>query len=157
MIREGLVVSGFEPLDSLSTAFAMLKRCADVTPSVSTSSVRPPQKDKPSDVPDLPELGGPDIFSKLKLAYADLFHCDNDYEEELLLQIRAELAHNDEIDNNIANVDSSQPSAKSNRTIKHAKKTKADTSIKLSFEPPSKFAALAETMATPVSRLSELI
>ena len=153
VIREGLVLSAFEPLDDLSSALGFLRR-ADVQPSVPTSTLN--SSTRP---PDLPELGGPDIICKLKETYASLFHGDNDYEEELLLQIRAELARDDAVDDAIANIESNQPAAagaRSKRKTSTAKTLKQDLSAATCFEPQSKFLALAQTLAQPhpASRLS---
>ena len=125
VVREGRVVQEFQSHDDLSTALAMLKRA-------SSSGSRPSAQ--ASSDGHLPEAACPVpegydrsavnatavnpqqadvLIQRMRSAYMDLFDVTNEYEEELMQQIKSELQHDDEVDDAVRAYDAKNPSAKS--------------------------------------------
>ena len=173
VVREGRVVQEFQSHDDLASALAMLKRASTSSRSrpsgeacsggplpesaclvlegyaqsaVSATAVNPQQADA--------------LIQKMRSAYMDLFEVTNDYEEELMQQVRSELQHDDEVDEILRELDAKKPSATattklgkryaSKTAVKHQALAESATTV---FEPPSKFIALAKSMVSDLQFL----
>ena len=172
VIREGEILQEFQPHDDLNSAVAMLKRVS-ATPSTNHPASGASGSDggggggattAPCPIPEgygnhgiqQPQVISPqaanDLVTKLMSAYSELFIGSNDYEEELLDQLRQELQHDDEIEDAIFCAKTSKskaPTTKLGNTYhSNAARKKTATFTAPDIEPPAKFLAMESTFAS---------
>ena len=152
----------FQAHDDLSSAIAMLKRASSSTASRATGSGScngggGDTPTAPCPIPEgyeKPSFDNPQMIdatvSKLMSAYSELFDVTNDYEAELLAQIRSELSYDDDVEEALKTIATSKPAAPTTK-LGNKYQTKANAAAaKVTFaspahEPPSSFLSLASS------------